>query len=382
MGISPGNCILHRTTFCSHPSRQDSVLVRFNTTTSLFEKMSDYSKKMMNHIGGAGVMSCLSLARELGVVDVLMEAKQPLTSQQVADKLNLRERYVREILGSLSVGEVISVDDTSTKFHVPEDHKQTLVAVSVFSRLIPQFGMRYNNVKACAQQRNPGGMVYSESPEMFDILKEILVTVKKDMVDTDILPAIPQIAQRLESGIKVAEFGCATGVIMNKLASRFKNSTFLGSDVASKPLEEARADANSCGIQNITYSTDNIDIISDKYKESFDWILTRNVIHDLTYPQQAINQIYRCLEPGGIFSLIEGGIEGGIADNIAVASSMFHFSTSTFMCIPESFSQSDSAELAAKWSAPLAREIVAKAGFTIINESTSTYEETHFVCQK
>ncbi|XP_046563907.1 uncharacterized S-adenosylmethionine-dependent methyltransferase Rv2258c-like [Haliotis rubra] len=346
--------------------------------------MSDYSKKMMNHIGASGVMICLSLARELGVVDVLMEAKQPLTSQQVADKLNLRERYVREILGSLSVGEVISVDDMSTKFHVPQDHKQALVAVSVFSRLMPQLGIRYNNVKDCAQQRNPGGMVYSETPVMFDVLKEMLVTVKKDMVDTDILPAIPQMAQRLESGIKVAELGCATGVLVNKLASRFKNSTFLGSDVASTPLEEAKADANSRGIQNITYSTDNIENISDKYKESFDWILTRDVIHDLAYPQQAINQIYRCLKPGGIYSMIDIGIEGGIAGNIANATSMFYYSASTFMCIPESFRQPDSAALGASWGAPLAREMVAKAGFTIINESTSRTDEkeVHFVCQK
>ncbi|XP_067682527.1 S-adenosylmethionine-dependent methyltransferase Rv2258c-like [Haliotis asinina] len=357
---------------------------RFNTTTPLFEKMSDYSKKMMNQFGASGVMICLSLARDLGVVDVLIEAKQPLTSQQVADKLNLRERYVREILGALSVGEVINVNDTSTKFYVPEDQKQTLVTVSIFSRLLPQLGMRYNNVKACAQQRNPGGMVYSENPEMFDILKEILVTIKKDIVDTDILPAIPQMAQWLESGIKVAEFGCATGVLVNKLASRFKNSTFLGSDVASKPLEEARAYAYSRGIQNITFSTDNVDTISEKYNESFDWILTRDVIHDLTYPQQALNQIYRCLKPGGIYSMIDIGIEGGIAGNIANGTSMFYYSAGTFMCIPESFRQPDSAALGATWGAPLAREMVAKAGFTIINESTSRTDEKeiHFVCQK
>ncbi|XP_067682521.1 S-adenosylmethionine-dependent methyltransferase Rv2258c-like isoform X2 [Haliotis asinina] len=346
--------------------------------------MSDYTQKMMNHFGGSGVMLCLSLARDLGVVDALMEAKEPLTSQEVADKLNLRERYVREILGSLAVGEVINVDDTSTKFHVPEDHKQTLVAVSIFSRLLPQLGMRYNNVKACAQQRNPGGIVYSENPETFDVLKEILVTIKKDMVDTDILPAIPNIAQRLESGIKVAEFGCATGVLVNTLASRFKNSTFLGSDVANEPLEEARANANSRGIQNITYSTDNIENISEKYNESFDWILTRDVIHDLTYPQQALNQIYQCLKPGGIFSMIDIGIEGGIAGNIADASSMFYYSGSTFLCIPESFRQPDAAALGATWGAPLAREMVAKAGFTIINESVSRTDkkEIHFVCQK
>ncbi|XP_046575637.1 uncharacterized protein LOC124283677 [Haliotis rubra] len=140
--------------------------------------MSDYSK-MMKHIGGSGVMCCLSLARELGIVDVLVEAKQPLTSHQVADKLNLRERYVREILGSLSVGEVISVDDTSTEFRVPEGHKRTLVAMSVFSRIIPRFGMRYNKVKACAQQRNPGGkvMAYShvEIYHLYDAQKIVCV---------------------------------------------------------------------------------------------------------------------------------------------------------------------------------------------------------------
>ncbi|XP_046575718.1 uncharacterized S-adenosylmethionine-dependent methyltransferase Rv2258c-like [Haliotis rubra] len=346
--------------------------------------MSDYQKQMMHHVGASGVMLCLSMAWELGVVEMLLEAKQPLTSQQVADKLNLRERYVREILGALTVGEVISVDDSSTKFHVPEDHKQTLATVSVFSRFMPQFGMRYNNVMDCTQQRNPGGMLYGESPWMYSILEDMLVTAKKDMIDTDILPAMPQIVPKLESGIKVAELGCATGFLVNKLASRFKKSAFLGVDVASKPLEEARADANGRGIQNITYSTDNIENISEKYNGSFDWILTRYVIHDLAYPQQALNQIYRCLKPGGIYSMIDVALEEGIIGNIANGTSMLYYSLSTFMCLPESFRQPDSAALGATWGAPLAREMVAKAGFTIINESASPTDEKeiHFVCQK
>ncbi|XP_067681169.1 S-adenosylmethionine-dependent methyltransferase Rv2258c-like [Haliotis asinina] len=346
--------------------------------------MSDYLKKMMHHVGAGAVMLCLSMARELGVVELLLEAKQPLTSQQVADKLNLRERYVREILGALAVGEVISVDDTSTKFHVPEDRKQTLVTVSGFSRFMPQLGMRYNNVKDCVQQQNPAGIVYEASPGLFSMLEDMLVIVKKDMIDTDILPAIPQIVPKLESGINVVEFGCATGVLVNKLASRFKNSTFLGSDITSKPLEVARADANSRGIQNISYSTDNIENLPEKYNDSFDWILTRFVIHDLAYPRQALNQIYRCLKPGGIFSMIEVGLEGGIAGNIANGTSMFYYSASTFMCIPESFRQPDSAALGATWGASLAREMVAKAGFTIINETASHTDEKeiHFVCQK
>ncbi|XP_046331500.2 uncharacterized S-adenosylmethionine-dependent methyltransferase Rv2258c-like [Haliotis rufescens] len=346
--------------------------------------MSDYSKMMMNFFGATGVMTTLSLARDLGLVKMLMEAKDPLTSQQMADKLNLRERYVREILGALAVGKVISVDDSSTKFHVPEDNKGTLDEISAFARVIPLMGARYENIKKCAQPQNPGGMAYNQSDAVFEVMKEILVVTKKDMVDTDILPAVSPLLPKLESGIKVAEFGCATGYILNQLASRFKNSTFLGSDIASEPLVEAREDATRQGLQNITYDTDNIETISKRYAESFDWILTRDVIHDLTYPQDALNEIYRCLKPGGIFSLIDVGIEGGVTANIADPSVMFFYSASTFFCIPESYRKPDSAALGATWGAPLAREMVAKAGFTIINESLSRTDpfEVHFVCQK
>ncbi|XP_046337783.2 uncharacterized S-adenosylmethionine-dependent methyltransferase Rv2258c-like [Haliotis rufescens] len=349
-----------------------------------FETMSDYHKKMMNHFGASGVMLNLSLAKELGVVQILVEAQSPLTSQQVADKLNLRERYVREILGSLAVGEVISVDDSSTQFHVPDDRKGTFKAISVLSRVLPPMGLRHASVKECAQLRNPGGIVYSQTPQIFDVMKEILVEVKKDMIDTDILSAVPLMLPKLESGIKVAEFGCATGIISNKLASRFKNSTFLGSDVASEPLVQAREEAKNQGLQNVTYDTHNIETITETYKERFDWILTRDVIHDLTYPQKALNEIYRCLKPGGIYSMIDVGIEGGITGNIANGSAMFYYSVSTFMCIPESFRKPDSAALGPTWGAPLAREMIAKAGFTIINESVSRTDEQeiHFVCQK
>ncbi|XP_046339283.1 uncharacterized S-adenosylmethionine-dependent methyltransferase Rv2258c-like [Haliotis rufescens] len=292
--------------------------------------------------------------------------------------------YVREILGTLAVGEVISVDDSATQFHVPDDRKGTFDMISVSSRILQQFGSRYDSIKECVQLKNPGGMAYSQCPRVFDVLKEILVVVKKDIIDTDILPSVPLLLTQLESGINVAEFGCATGVILNKLASRFKKSTFLGSDVASEPLVQAREEANIKGLQNVTYDTDNIETISESFKERFDWILTREVIHDLTHPQEALNEIYRCLKPGGIYSMIDVGIEGGITGNIANPSAMFYYSVSSFLCIPESYRKPDSAALGATWGAPLAREMVAKAGFTIINESVSGTDsfEVHFVCKK
>ncbi|XP_067682707.1 S-adenosylmethionine-dependent methyltransferase Rv2258c-like [Haliotis asinina] len=289
--------------------------------------------------------------------------------------------YVREILASLTVGEVTSVSDTSTKFHLPEDHQQTFVALSVLSRFMPLFGMRYNNIKACAQQRNPGGKITCQNNFIYFIY--MMYSNQKIFPDVNLTLTLYCVSIT-ESGISVAEFGCATGVLVNKLASRFKNSTFLGSDITGKPLEIARADANSRGIQNISYSTDNIENLPEKYNDSFDWILTRFVIHDLAYPRQALNQIYQCLKPGGIFSMIEVGLEGGIAGNIANGTSMFYYSASTFMCIPESFRQPDSAALGATWGASLAREMVVKAGFTIINETASHTDEKeiHFVCQK
>lgn len=67
--------------------------------------------------------------------------------------------YVREILGTLAVGEVISVDDSATQFHVPDDHKGTFDMISVSPRILQQFGSRYDSIKECVQLKNPGGKV-------------------------------------------------------------------------------------------------------------------------------------------------------------------------------------------------------------------------------
>ncbi|BFZ07852.1 hypothetical protein BsWGS_10891 [Bradybaena similaris] len=71
--------------------------------------MTSCADKLESVVLSTYVGFALSLCKDVGIPDVLLESQKPLTSTEIADKRDLKERYVRELLGSLAAAEVIHV---------------------------------------------------------------------------------------------------------------------------------------------------------------------------------------------------------------------------------------------------------------------------------
>nr|KAG5709941.1 hypothetical protein BaRGS_029983 [Batillaria attramentaria] len=95
--------------------------------------MEEYGSFMGDIVKYGALGLSLAMAQETGVVHVLCQADTPLTSLQVAQQAGLKERYVRELMGSLVAGGVVQLapgtggrDGQEARYLVPQHHRQAL----------------------------------------------------------------------------------------------------------------------------------------------------------------------------------------------------------------------------------------------------------------
>ena len=101
-----------------------------------------------------GTLLMVSIGHRTGLFDV-MSSLPPSTSQEIAERANLNERYVREWLGALVTGSVVEVDPSGSRFWLPPEHAASLTRaaaadnMSVFTQYIAILGYVENEIVEC-----------------------------------------------------------------------------------------------------------------------------------------------------------------------------------------------------------------------------------------
>ncbi len=128
-----------------------------------------------------------------------------------------------------------------------------------------------------------------------DLLRERLV------LEADILP-----------GMRVLDLGCGTGSLAILIKRGHVMAQVFGLDADPQVLDIARAKAGQAGAK-ITLEQGMAHQLP--YPEAFfDRVLSSLVFHHLTsdQKQQALNEVYRVLTPGGKLALLDIGVPHGV----------------------------------------------------------------------
>ncbi len=92
----------------------------------------------------------------------------PSTSEEIATRTGLNERYVREWLGAMVTSRVVRVDPATTRFALPAEHAAFLTRkagtdnLSTFAQFIAVLGGVEDDVFECFKKG--GGVPYSKFP--------------------------------------------------------------------------------------------------------------------------------------------------------------------------------------------------------------------------
>jgi hypothetical protein len=100
------------------------------TTTTEVEldaaAVEEFAGRMVGILSDASLALMISIGHQVGLFDTLAQLP-PSTSQEVADAARLDERYVREWVGAMTTGRIVTYSPDTRRYALPAEHAATLV---------------------------------------------------------------------------------------------------------------------------------------------------------------------------------------------------------------------------------------------------------------
>src|SRR5688572_24701013 len=93
------------------------------TTSKAFDraKAEAFATNLLAVFNHAALCLMISVGHQTGLFDA-MRGLPAATSQEIATKAGLNERYVREWLGAMVTGGVVVIEPATNKFALPDEH--------------------------------------------------------------------------------------------------------------------------------------------------------------------------------------------------------------------------------------------------------------------
>ncbi|CAD5116164.1 DgyrCDS5085 [Dimorphilus gyrociliatus] len=325
----------------------------------------------MNSLTSTFFSAGIAIGSNLNLFDKLLQLDSPVTCNEFAIKCDLKERYIREWLGLMVSGRVISVDgsEDEDKYFLSEDQKTGIKEsgkVMILTELANKFIEHSDKLISCFKPDGPRGITHEtyDSNGAFDLLGKFRSLADSSAEQDAIIKQVPGLKEKLETGnYKVLEIGCNRGHNLISFAKMFPKSTFVGQDLTSEGIMEAKK--MSANMENVTFSVQDACVKSETDDESFDWILTCDVIHDLPYPDKALKEAFRILKKGGYLSIVDINCHTRHSQNKDNMVAPFVYGNSLLHCLPMSYSLPDSAGLGASWGIEKAQEMFKDSGFEL-----------------
>lgn len=348
------------------------------------EKADAFSASLMETINQGAISLMLSIGHQMGLFDC-MYGMPPGSSEEVALRAGLHERYVREWLNAMVCAKIVQFNEGEKLYHLPMEHavwlsrKNPSDNIAVFAQYIPVMANAEQMVMACF--KNGGGVPYASYDRFHDVMAEDSGQTVLGALEEFILPLVPGLTDRLSEGIKVLDVGCGRGRAMLKLAGNFPNSQFTGIDLCPGPIEEARSEALHKGLSNIHFLEEDLTHYMPKGK--YEWITAFDAIHDQAKPDQVLGSIYQALTDDGVFLMQDICASENVAKNRDHPFGRLLYSISTMHCTPVSLSQGGMG-LGTMWGTEKAIQMLSEAGFSRISKHTLPHDSIncYFVVQK
>ncbi|HPF38715.1 MAG TPA: class I SAM-dependent methyltransferase [Phycisphaerae bacterium] len=326
----------------------------------------DFSERMAQMINNAGLALMTSVGHRTGLFDT-MATIPPAASGVIAKAAGLNERYVREWLGAMVSGQIVTYDAETKTYALPPEHAALLTRnaapnnFAAVTQFIAVLGGVEDRIVECF--REGGGVSYSEFPRFHAVMaEESDQTVASSVVET-ILPLAGDIIERLQAGIDVLDVGCGRGHALLTMATAFPRSRFCGYDFCEEAIAHAQALATERGLANIRFAVRDVATLRDT--EAFDFITAFDSIHDQAAPAKVLANIQRALRAGGTFLMQDISGSSHVEKNADNAMAPFMYTVSCMHCMSVSLAQGGEG-LGAMWGREKAQEMLRDAGFVTV----------------
>ena len=341
------------------------------------QKLEAAVGKVLSIFAGSMLNYMIDIGHRTGLLATA--AQGPGTSEELAARAGLTERYVREWLAAMVTGGVFDYDPATTTYTVPAAVAAVLTGgplpLAVMAGLQTHLA---KHVGAVARAfREGGGVPYSAyRPELTDLIDQIGRTWCDTALLDAYLPLVDGLAAQLEAGAAAADIACGTGHALVVLARRFPASTFAGFDLDEGAIARARAEASGAGLTNVRFEVTDVarlDLI-----DAFEAVFVFDAIHDQVDPAGVLGCINTALKPDGVFIMKEPRAGDALEDNISNPFAPILYSMSTLHWLTVSLAHGG-AGIGTAFGEQLARKLLADAGFANVTVEAAPGDPTDSV---
>ena len=332
-------------------------------TVAVEAQAEAFAGRMVDIVNESMLGLMISIGHQTGLFDTLADAP-PLTSQELATRAGLNERYVREWLGAMATGRILGYDTATGRFSLAPEHAGALTRAAGLNNLASwmQYIALLGSVEGqiVTSFRDGGGVSYSE----FHDFQRLMAEDSNNTFDATLLDVtlnlVPGLLDRLRAGIDVADIGCGSGHALNLMGEAFPASRFVGVDISAEGLAAGRREAASRSLSNLIFiDRDAADL---GITEGFDFITSFDSIHDQARPDLVLAGIRQALRRDGVYLCVDTRSSSDLAGNLDHPLGPFLYTVSTMHCMTVSLALGGMG-LGTVWGEKLALRMLADAGF-------------------
>ncbi|HTT52551.1 MAG TPA: class I SAM-dependent methyltransferase [Streptosporangiaceae bacterium] len=320
-----------------------------------------FAARMLGTLTGGALTLLISVGHRTGLFEAA--ARGPATSAGLASRAGLSERYVREWLGAMVTGRLVSYDPATGEYVLPPEHACFLTGDGA-SNIAPVAAMlrALGDLERCFA--GGGGLPPAAFAPHFAAAGSQPGETWRRIYDEQLVPgflgAVPGLLARLAAGITVPDVGCGTGHAVTVAARAFPASRFLGVDINRQVLAAAGAERARLSLGNAAFAAG--DAATLPARPRFDLITAFDAVHDQHSPQQVLRRVRAALAPGGMFLMVDTKFSSDLAGNVGNPLAALCYAISLLYCVPVSL-DGRGAGLGAMWGTERASQMLAEAGF-------------------
>ncbi len=327
-----------------------------------------FAEKLFQSALGYFDLLSIRLGQRLGLYEVL--AQGPVTSQELASRAGIAERYAQEWLEQQTTARIIAADierDPVT-FRLPAGHAEVLLDVDSLSYLGASVSQLYSITNAFEQVveafRTGGGVPY-EAYGTDNIEGQgagnrpvFLTTLPNDW-----LPNILPLHERLRADppARVVDVGCGTGWSSIAIAKAYPNVTVVGFDPDEISIELARKNAAAEGVSDrVRFHREDGALVE---RAPFDVAAAFECIHDMARPVEVLAAVRASLADEGAMLVVDERTSDGFTGQPDPLEGYF-YGWSIFDCLPTGMYEQPSAGTGTVMRASTLEWYAREAGFT------------------
>jgi SAM-dependent methyltransferase len=325
--------------------------------------MRGFTDRLLGDAAGFVQVVMASIGDRLGIWRDLAQSG-PATSKQLARRMGLSERHVREWLSAMAAAYYLDYDATTAKFALPPERASVLadeggaLFLGGMQQLLVSYLKPYDRLVETF--RTGGGIPQSAFPQAtFEGQERLSAGRYEHMLVQQWLPAAG-LAEVLDAGARVCDVGCGGGVALIKLAHAYPRSRFVGYDVFGPNVSRARARAAAAGVAD-RVAVHQLDAATG-LPEQFDVVTTFDVVHDALDPSRLLAAIRAGLRTDGTYLCLEMKCGERLEDNLGPTGALLH-GISVLYCMSTSLAHGGAGLGACGVHEPRLRELARTAGF-------------------